>query len=559
MVWVKKGNSGRLILAAAPRDKALRMPEEDLSIGISNLEELLRRLDKHAQEHPELNAPTPEPSGNAKDTQLNGPPPLQVKCPKCGDAIVVDRSTPGEAVRCRKCAEAGNAPDNPVKAPDQAAKPPVKAHQEEVARPPEAKPEDKPAQVIQEEVPQPPVPRQENKSPKRINIPRIKKIILSGLCVLALGAVYHFFFRSGEYKHWRAQLLIYKLDGDSSESARGELLKMGAEAVPRLARALGNNDPAIRTKAAAVLQEMGPTAKGAVPALIKALGAEDGPTRYAAAKAIGGIGPDAEAAVPGLTKLLEGKLTGPRDAALRALGDIGKGAKPAVPVLVGLLKGTTDSYLIEAAANCLGYIGPDAKEAGPVLMGLLKDTSPMVVEEPDIMMRKRSIASDRRPKVHLAAIKALNSMGFYSAESIGLLMKLRNSKDVLIRAVAGRMRSDLGESVKEFALRTMKISAALDYPAIWAVMSNRMKSTFAGYEMYKQMRAEMDSRSIGRAGGAAIAADIGAAFVGPENGRLKAKVVWKNPVKTCLFYYYIVQEGGVWKLDKETFAGCSLK
>ena len=89
------------------------------------------------------------------------------------------------------------------------------------------------------------------------------------------------------------------------EEASRALGRIGAAAVPDLARALSDVDVAIRRRACETLARIGPEAKDAVPALIRALDDNEPAVRRAAARALGEIGPAAAPAVPALIQALK--------------------------------------------------------------------------------------------------------------------------------------------------------------------------------------------------------------------------------------------------------------
>jgi HEAT repeat protein len=141
-------------------------------------------------------------------------------------------------------------------------------------------------------------------------------------------------------------------------------------AVPALAVALADRDPAIREKAAAALGQIGTGAEIAVPALSKALEDESAPVRRWSAKAVERIGRRAATAVLPLRAALRDRDAKVRWRAAEALGRIGTGAREAVPDLVAALEDREDQARWRAA-EALGRIGRDAKAALPTLHAAL--------------------------------------------------------------------------------------------------------------------------------------------------------------------------------------------
>jgi HEAT repeat protein len=155
---------------------------------------------------------------------------------------------------------------------------------------------------------------------------------------------------SGEMELWTAR-----------QAAVDALHKMGREvreAVPALARALGDKGWKERWEAAWVLEDIGPDAKAAIPALTAALEDEDSQVRMVAADALGALGPDAKTAVPALTELLKDKEHRVWESSARALWRIDKDPAVVRPFIEQLGKGPNDWDRL-AAARVLGEIGPE--------------------------------------------------------------------------------------------------------------------------------------------------------------------------------------------------------
>jgi HEAT repeat protein len=123
----------------------------------------------------------------------------------------------------------------------------------------------------------------------------------------------------------------------------GELRRLGADALPALARGLKDSDVHLRRNVALALNVLAGSwyarskermdIRAALPALIAALRDADGSVRAWSAQAIGEIGPDAAQAVPALVMLLGNADEGSRNSACIALYGIGPAAKVALPAL----------------------------------------------------------------------------------------------------------------------------------------------------------------------------------------------------------------------------------
>lgn len=153
------------------------------------------------------------------------------------------------------------------------------------------------------------------------------------------------------------------------------LAELGVEAAPAagpLAAALGDDDPQVRTWAAAALAEL--RDPRAIPVMIERMRSER--TFPFTARTLGGFGAEARAAVPALIDVLrtppaEKEVGNPRIRAALALGRIGPDARPAIPALIALME--NEPYARRQAAQAIGQIGgPEARAAIPALERLLR-------------------------------------------------------------------------------------------------------------------------------------------------------------------------------------------
>jgi HEAT repeat protein len=83
------------------------------------------------------------------------------------------------------------------------------------------------------------------------------------------------------------------------------LSRIGAAAVPELAKLLRDPDPELRLSAVRAMERIGPEAALAVPDLVRLLTDEDPRIARGASRALGQIGPNAAAAVPALILQLQ--------------------------------------------------------------------------------------------------------------------------------------------------------------------------------------------------------------------------------------------------------------
>lgn len=201
--------------------------------------------------------------------------------------------------------------------------------------------------------------------------------------------------------------LVRALSDDDPQVANVAIMTLvvfADEAVPAVTEALRSPKPAVRSRAAQVLMQIGPKAKGAAPALAVALGDADPTVRQMSVMAIGKIG----AADPVLAKPLGALLRDPdpevRRQAAQLLGDLGRDAKPAVPDLVRALDDPEASF---AAARALGRLGPAAEPAVGKLARVAKE------------------ATD--PAVRMEAVRTLGRVGPGAKAAIPTLLELRKT------------------------------------------------------------------------------------------------------------------------------------
>jgi HEAT repeat protein len=214
-------------------------------------------------------------------------------------------------------------------------------------------------------------------------------------------------------------------------------------------RRLQDQDLAVRTEAAQVFAQAGPSSPAAVAALlvaakkdadlnvrvfaigalglspvasrdvvsslVQALKDAEPAIRSEAAQALGRLGVGAKEAAPALADAMKDNLV--RVSALRALGQMGPEAKAVIPVLIETLKAennlpaesrTTDGMV----AYALGSIGPAAREAIPALIDSLKDP---------------------HAGTRLGATLALGALGPLAKDAVPGLLRVRKDPDERIR------------------------------------------------------------------------------------------------------------------------------
>jgi HEAT repeat protein len=151
--------------------------------------------------------------------------------------------------------------------------------------------------------------------------------------------------------------------------AETALRRVGAPSVSVLTKALEEEEPIVREKAAKILGSIGEAAASARDALKKSLTDKCSEVRLAGAKALWNITKQPEAVVPALAGLLTGKIwPAPSDSEVRrrflqsvieALGRIGPPAQAAIPSL--LARSKDENRLVRESAVCsLRQIDPVA-------------------------------------------------------------------------------------------------------------------------------------------------------------------------------------------------------
>jgi len=227
-------------------------------------------------------------------------------------------------------------------------------------------------------------------------------------------------------------------------------------------KALRNEDPDVRWKAAAVLVRLGPVAKFAskdlreafreetdldvkvkmaeaiwavdrpissvlTPFLIEALAVKDPEIRIGAAGVLGQMGVRAKVGVPHLISRLKDEAISVRIAAVLALGEIGPTAQKAAEPILAMIHEKEDPLVDSMAAIALGMMGP---EVAPLLTKALEDP----------LQRKR-----------MAAAFALGDLGPVAKDAVPGLVKLLNDKETLGPAIVLRALGKIGAEAKAAA------------------------------------------------------------------------------------------------------------
>jgi HEAT repeat protein len=258
-------------------------------------------------------------------------------------------------------------------------------------------------------------------------------------------------------------LLVTALRGRDGYGPRAgyALVTLGADArpaVPGLLRALKDEHPEARARAAYALAAIDPVSAGpAVPTLVEALRSENYSDQLSAAVAAGQIGPPARATLPGLRAALSARHKQSRQhrlVAAEALMKIDRAeAKVVVPALVELLDSRKfgDGGARSRALDALQRMGPDAAPAVPALMAELhrEEEGPFRLELAGAAVR---IAPDRAGpamKVLRAALRGPKSD--WEHEALGVLERLGPLGREALPELTPLLRSDSPHTVAHAA------------------------------------------------------------------------------------------------------------
>jgi len=180
---------------------------------------------------------------------------------------------------------------------------------------------------------------------------------------------------------------LVKLLGDEEPAVRAAAaealwrIERHPKALATLEAMLRNPKSSIACGAASVLGELAASEAPVAPTLVAALGHADADTRRAAAQAMGRVGLDA---VPLLQNAIATAEEQTKIQAVEALGWIGP---PAVTALIEAL-GHANALVRRHAARALGRLGPAAKVAEPALVRAVSDSDSGVREAAAVALRR---------------------------------------------------------------------------------------------------------------------------------------------------------------------------
>jgi len=315
----------------------------------------------------------------------------------------------------------------------------------------------------------------------------------------------------GRTLSWWIQVLETKPGRNEYFKAKEALVQMALVAAPRLARRLDYQEPKllttirehiperlrnllisrlpasfIRSRAVAILREMGSNAHTAIPVLTRLVKSPDAEARLWAIQILGSIGPSAEVAVPALVTMLKSGTIEEREAAARSLGAIGSPAAKAVPELLSAMeakrvpvgtavralvalgytpveavprliahvRASTNSPVPPDSVRCLGLIGAPAAPAVPVLIDALQD--PESRTRSPVAFALGQIGPNASNAVP-ALIRTLDDEWWYVRENAAIALgKIGSNAAPAIPALANLAQGDRNEDVRKAALEAIK-------------------------------------------------------------------------------------------------------
>jgi len=308
---------------------------------------------------------------------------------------------------------------------------------------------------------------------------QLKKALQNPKDAVRVDAIKNFKFSDADASKV-AEILVPALSDKSpqvQQAASATLVRIGAGAVPALAKGLNSNDVKPRRDCLIVLEQLGPKSKPAAPALAKLLVGLDDGLRQKAQGVLVQIGPDAAAPVTELLGKVEHRKHWPTLAnVLERIEGQGRPTASFVPTVAKHLE-HGDPQVRQAALTMLHKLGPRAKDAAPAVARLIAD--------PDGNLRGMSsnllltFGSDAIPalkmqlkqpsaEVRLGATQTLGRFGNHKKDVAHALVPLLKDKDLRVKlAVLGilsQMRSPelagpVGEALRDSDPQVRRASA----------------------------------------------------------------------------------------------------
>jgi HEAT repeat protein len=232
-----------------------------------------------------------------------------------------------------------------------------------------------------------------------------------------------------------------------------------SDAVPALMAALKDDDPKLRTAAAAALWRVDPTNAAGVPVLVEGFTSTDLAVRRQAMETLFAMRPRPKEAAATFAAALKGNDIVTRVRAADAAWDLNGKPDEVLPTLTEAVK-SNDLNIRGPALETLRRMGPKAKPALPVLVELFATpniATPQFVEAvlalgPDATAAAAK-ALEEKPAV--AKQNAASVLGAVGADGVEPLRKLAGHDDALVRTHAVRALGQIGPAAAD------KVAAAL--------------------------------------------------------------------------------------------------
>jgi HEAT repeat protein len=304
-------------------------------------------------------------------------------------------------------------------------------------------------------------------------------------------------------------ITIMKTKKRKRNDAANQLASGGPKVIPYVSQLLSEEDPDIRAKAAAILRHLGTRAADAVPiltdfikdsepivqgqvicalarighpalqtipSLVEQLTHEVDDIRICSALAIGRIHKGNkvdENTLNTLMKLLNDPMPSVQNASLIALQDIGKDVNDEISLLISGLRDLNPILALQCAQN-LGHHGKKASDSIPDLIEALKSNHPIIQiivshalyrvgYDPLALLRPiLTAAKSGEIYVKMEALEILKDMGPAAEPAMQAYVRMLGDKNTLVRVVAVRGISFLGEKARPLA---SQLRLALEDPA----------------------------------------------------------------------------------------------
>jgi HEAT repeat protein len=235
-------------------------------------------------------------------------------------------------------------------------------------------------------------------------------------------------------------------------------------------RALGDEDPAIRRGAAAIVGYVPGDPGDVVADLSRALADPSPDVARAAAEIARRLGERAAPLTEPLTALVRGADAGARDAAVRALAAVGPGARDAAPTLLAALPGAPPALAVEAL-GALARVAPADAAVLEAMRTARRSTSPEVRvaavdglagcarADPTATDEFLVTFGDRSPRVRMRAVAAVSRVpaDALTQAAIPELVNALVDDEGAVRAVAHAAVGTLGEQMVPYVKNLLEV------------------------------------------------------------------------------------------------------